>query len=170
MNKKQWGWMLPACVLLLCSILAAGQNTIKNLEYFVDTDPGFGKANAVSITSATVLNNIPVNVDIAGLSNGLHNLYFRSRNDNGWSQTNRWLFIKQQVNAASVNKLEYFLDNAPDPGFGNATDVPITPGTTVSNIGLPVNISGLTDGLHNVYLRSRDNNGRWSTTGRVFFF
>src|SRR5258708_1010705 len=52
---------------------------ITGLEYFIDTDPSFGKANTVSIIPGTDISSGLIPVSITGLSNGTHRIYFRTQ-------------------------------------------------------------------------------------------
>lgn len=153
-------------VLLLISMQVCAQ-TINKVEYFIDTDPGFGNATDVSVTAAANITDLLVPVNISALSKGFHTIYLRSRNDAGnWSLTNRWMFVKDNI-VVNANKFEYFIDT--DPGFGNATDVTVTPGNNISNLAIPVDISALAKGFHTIYLRSKDDIGGWSLTNRWMF-
>lgn len=156
-----------AVLALLFTGMQLSAQIINRVEYFVDTDPGFGNATSVSITAAANITNLPVPVDISGLSKGFHNVYLRSKDDAGkWSLTSRWMFVKENL-AVNANKLEYFIDA--DPGFGNATDIPVTPGNNIANLAIPVDLSALTKGFHIIYLRSKDDAGTWSLTNRWIF-
>lgn len=42
-------------ILLFFFIVGQAQSNITRLEYYIDTDPGFGKANTVSITASTTI-------------------------------------------------------------------------------------------------------------------
>ena len=157
-------WSLTNRWLFVKDVVAANVN---KLEYFIDTDPGFGNGTDVAITAGSNVVNVAIPVNIAALSNGFHNIYLRSKDDAGsWSLTNRWMFVKA-VAAVNVNKLEYFVDT--DPGFGNGTDVTISAGSNVSNVAIPVDISSLSKGFHTIYLRSKDDAGSWSLTNRWLF-
>ena len=61
----------------------------------------------------------------------------------------------------SVIKMEYFIDT--DPGVGQATSmsIPASPDVTFPFI---VNLTGYAIGYHKLYIRTRDNLGRWSLT------
>ncbi len=143
--------------------------TVNKLEYFIDTDPGFGNGTAVTISSAANIPNVFFTVDITGLPNGFHNIYIRSKdNDGNWSITNKWLFFKDIILAANVTRLEYFADT--DPGSGNGTAVTISSGANISNVFWTVDITGLSNGFHNIYIRSKDNAGNWSITNKWLFF
>jgi hypothetical protein len=64
-----------------------------------------------------------------------------------------------QAWTADITRIEYFYDN--DPGLGNGTDLAITAGATVTvtaELSLPLNIS---EGLHHLYVRAMDSDGKW---------
>lgn len=147
----------------------APATTINRLEYFVDTDPGFGSGTSVTITPGANVSDAFFTVDITALTNGAHQLLLRSKDNNGsWSITNRWLFFKDLIPSATINRLEYFVDT--DPGFGNGSTVTISPAANISNTFFTVDVTGLSNGMHTVFLRSKDNNGSWSITNRWLFF
>jgi hypothetical protein len=153
-------------VFLLLSMHLCAQ-TINKVEYFVDTDPGFGNGTDVVITAAANIPDLLIPVDIAALAKGFHNVYLRSKNNAGnWSLTRRWMFVKDNI-AVNTNKFEYFIDT--DPGFGNATDVTVTPGNNIANLAIPVDVTSLSKGFHTIYLRSKDDAGSWSLTNRWLF-
>jgi hypothetical protein len=158
-------WTLTNRWMFVKDIAAVNAN---KFEYFIDTDPGFGSATNVTITPGNNISNLAIPVDISALSKGFHTIYLRSRDDiGGWSLTNRWMFVKD-FTPANVNKAEYFVDT--DPGFGNATNVPVTAGTNIANVAIPIDISSLSMGVHNIYLRTKDINGTWGLTNRWLFF
>ncbi|MEM1405298.1 MAG: T9SS type A sorting domain-containing protein [Bacteroidota bacterium] len=56
------------------------------LEYFIDTDPGYGNGIEVSITPATRIEDIMLTLDVSSLSEETHVLQVRARDANGvWS-------------------------------------------------------------------------------------
>jgi len=63
----------------------------------------------------------------------------------------------------SVIKMEYFVDT--DPGVGNATSMNI-PASADVTFPFTVNLTGYSVGYHKLYIRTRDNLGRWSLTAR----
>jgi hypothetical protein len=103
---------------------------IEEIEYFVDTDPGFGSGQAITITpGATVSTNFLVN--ISALSTGVHILNVRAKDDNGsWSMIHSLPFYVVATVSANITTLEYFFDS--DPGFGNGTSATITPGASIN--------------------------------------
>ncbi len=153
----------------------SNSNTLPNLttvEYYIDTDPGYGSATNVSIGAGTDFANLTVNIDPATLASGVHLVGIRAKDANGaWSLDNKWLFVKpsHQDSAAVPNLkvVEYYFDT--DPGYGNGVPVAINNVTNISNYSMPVNISGLTAGNHNLFIRSKDVNNAWSLDN-VFAF
>lgn len=63
---------------------AAPLSNIAALEYFIDTDPGFGNGTPVSINQSANIANLNVNVAVGALTMGKHTVYIRSR-QNPWS-------------------------------------------------------------------------------------
>lgn len=64
--------------------------------------------------------------------------------------------------ALQVTAAEYFIDT--DPGAGNGTAIALTPGVNISNLSASVNVTGLSNGVHRLYIRTRNAEGRWSLT------
>jgi len=145
---------------------------VNKAEYFIDTDPGFGAATDIPVTAGTDVSGVAVAVSLSSLGAGFHQLGLRSRDASGaWSLTNRRSFYYEPAASgalANINKVEYFIDT--DPGFGSATDVPVTAGTDVSGVAVAVSLSSLSAGFHQLGLRSRDANGAWSLTNRRSFY
>ncbi len=159
-----WCWFMQA----------TAQPNINAAEYFIDTDPGFNKATSIPITtpSANITDNT-FSVAIGSLTTGVHTLYLRSRSATGrWSITNRFVFYKPSLASATapanIVKAEYFFDT--DPGFGNGTNIPVTAGADVADVSFTANIDALSVGVHTLYLRSKDANGRWSITNKQVLY
>ncbi|MET0463290.1 MAG: CARDB domain-containing protein [Chitinophagaceae bacterium] len=155
--------------------LPAAQN-LASAEYFIDTDPGAGNGTVVSITPVTDLSNITVAINTAGLAVGTHRLYLRSRSNEGhWSLTHvRDFIVDSEIGypsappaAQNVVAAEYFIDT--DPGHGNGTAVILNQGVDVQDIPVSVNTAGLSSGTHQLYLRTRNQEGRWSITQHASF-
>lgn len=133
---------------------------ISLVEYFLDTDPGYGKglkANLPTDGKSTFV------ADLKDVSDGFHTLYVRARDSyNNWGHTVAHPFLK--VNAltdkATVTKVEYFIDT--DPGYdkGVAGDLPGENG----QVSITAGLEGLTDGFHTFYIRAKDSFGSWGQT------
>ena len=150
--------------------LVSAQNIIA-AEYFIDTDPGFGNATPIPVTAGLDLNNIPALVSTTGLSNGVHRLCIRSKNNEGhWAVSAiKEFIINFDFNypaspsiPQNITGAEYFIDT--DPGFGNATTITITAALDINNVAALINTTGLSNGTHRLYLRTKNNEGYWSGT------
>ncbi|HRO41335.1 MAG TPA: T9SS type A sorting domain-containing protein [Flavipsychrobacter sp.] len=141
-------------------------SNISHAEYFIDTDPGFGNGTAITLSSATNISSLLINVNVASINTGLHTLYIRTKDANGWSVVANMPFAKVQNpfgnpnSITNITKLEYFFDS--DPGFGNGTDVPVSANTNISGFTFNANVTALSQGLHTLYLRSKDAQGKWT--------
>ena len=164
--------LVVCCAALLTMYNSYAQPNISRIEYYIDSDPGFGKATSISFTAGTNISNASFNIDPASLSAGFHILGIRSKNANGgWSFDNKWLFAKPYPSGGTttpfLKKVEYYLDK--DPGFGKATDLPFTHGTNLSNLTINIDPATLTTGFHILGVRSLDSTGKWSLDNKWFF-
>jgi hypothetical protein len=156
------------CIIaILCVICSINAQNITKIEYYIDTDPGFGVATDVPITAATPINNLNVTVPMTGLIDGFHQFFARAKDVSGaWSMVSSHQFLKVTPTnppaaiTPNITKVEYYIDT--DPGFGVATDVPISAGTPINNLNINLPMSGLTDGFHQFFARAKDANGIWS--------
>jgi Secretion system C-terminal sorting domain len=64
---------------------------ISRIEYFVDTDPGFGNGTVISATPNADISIPSASIDLNSLASGEHVFYIRSLS-NGWSLTNISVF------------------------------------------------------------------------------
>ena len=150
--------------------------SINKMEYFIDTDPGFGNGVNIPVTANTdvIVTNFIANVN--GPANGIHRIYTRSKNINGrWSLTNVQNFYIVNLSTtfpsnaapANISRLEYFVDT--DPGFGNATNIPIANALDVAVNNYAVTVGNLSTGIHRLYVRSKTINGKWAITNLQLF-
>ncbi len=154
---------------------AAGVQNINRAEYFIDTDPGFGLATPITITPGIDVTNVAASINTAGLSNGVHKLLLRTQSADGkWSLTAIKEFLVDYdpaypaaTTAQNIIRAEYFIDA--DPGFGSGTPIAVTPAADIANVAALVNTSGLSIGVHRVYLRTKSGEGPWSLTAQKDF-
>ncbi|MCF8298580.1 MAG: hypothetical protein K9J13_13615, partial [Saprospiraceae bacterium] len=60
---------------------------INAVEYFIDTDPGYGNGTSVNLAPDSIINQA-FTINLNGINPGIHTLFFRALDDNGiWSQT-----------------------------------------------------------------------------------
>ena len=127
----------------------------QKMEYFFDTDPGYGKANRMKVSIGD--NELTLNID--ELSVGAHIMYVRSQDSKGrWSPTvSRSLYVQPYQ---GFWRLEYFFDEN-DPGQGKAIQLP-RPKFTVGELLASLSTKGLLLGTHMLNLRGQRQDGSWS--------
>ncbi len=83
----RWGSVVNR-VFLIAELPSSTESEIQQVEYFIDTDPGFGLGTQVSLPSAGNDMTINFSVSLSGLSDGDHVLYIRAKN-----ALNKWGMI-----------------------------------------------------------------------------
>lgn len=144
------------------SVHAFAQTNIDEMEYFFDSDPGFGNGIAIAISTGPS-HNVDLNINTSGLTAGFHTLVIRAKHQSGsWGVGEyKVVYVASESVAATnnIDEMEYYFDT--DPGQGNGT--PITVPTAPSlNISPLLATSSLAAGFHVLHLRTRDVNGNWS--------
>ncbi len=142
---------------------------IMKIEYFFDTDPGYGNGIPLDFAQGseiTIDEAIPVN----SLDEGIHIFYIRVCDEEGkWSQTLNRIFLKTQLqseNLYNITRVEYFFDT--DPGTGNGTAAEFTLNNEIA-IDNNWSVNSLNDGVHMLYVRAIDEFGQWSQTFHRLF-
>jgi hypothetical protein len=146
-------------ISLIMSYLGLFAQNINRVEWFIDEDPGFGEGKEVTLTPSASLANLSFNVPLGEVSNGFHTLYVRGRDaNNNWSVVNYRVFVKESVpTALNINKLEYFIDNE-----DKIETVAITPSAKLTDFAFTVDLGGVSEGFHTLYVRGRDANNNQS--------
>ncbi len=171
-NRKPGRYLVLNLIiaLIFSQFIGIAQN-ISKVEYYFDTDPGFGLGVDVPLTASPDITDLNFNVDISSLSQGFHTLFARAKDATGvWSATHNKPFYKYVANAlpTDITRIEYFFDT--DPGFGNGTSIPITPGTHINNLNHTISIGSLSNGFHTLTVRAKNEDGTWSTAHGTSFY
>ncbi|MCX6269844.1 MAG: dockerin type I domain-containing protein [Bacteroidetes bacterium] len=170
--KDNYGrWSLTHKRAFLNESIVIGNPKVQGLEYFIDTDPGFGQGQPIPVTPAVNLTSVNHVIDISQLNTGFHKLFIRARDDKGcWSLTQFRNFLKQLVPVSNnkVAEAEYFIDS--DPGFGNGNQVDISPDTSQAELSFIVDLTNVPDGFHKLFVRTRDDENHWSHTKFQAFY
>ncbi len=168
-TKCRWLFVL---VYLLVAINVQSQTNITKVEYFFDTDPGFGLANNIPVSAATDISDELYNVDITNISNGFHKFFIRSQDANGiWSVTTCTSVFRTNSggsNNPKIAKAEYFFDT--DPGFELGSSIPLTAANDIADVILNIDLSAISAGFHSFFIRTQDANGAWSITNNQSIF
>jgi len=177
--KFRKGTLIAA--LLTCVLAQRTEaQTISGAEYFIDQDPGAGKATAMVAVDGLYngkTETAQTIVDTSGLSVGSHTLGVRFRTSAGhWGYTRRtWFYVSGQP---TLKGAEWFMDTDPGPGKGHPISSPrdgIWDGpqeeVDVNNIdvsSLKVNSAADPNG-HTVFVRFLDSDGNWGSPRRAVF-
>ena len=152
-------------ISVLCfSCLVHGQ-TLKQAEYFIDKDKGFGKNNKLNLISSAD-SSYQFNINLSGISIGQHKLYIRTKDNKGkWSETVRGnIDVVISSSLTIITAGEYFFDV--DPGYGKADKIVISDKDTVTLQNFTAAVSNLKEGFHKLYIRIKDNENSWGITLR----
>ena len=147
-------------LILVCSCFLHAQNNINRYEYWFDN--GYAQRVQTNISPVNALNlnqNIPANT----LAGGLNTFNIRFRDDSmRYSAVTTQFFIKLPTSGFPNKQIvayEYWFDN-------NNTQKVLQTVTSQSSLQLTTNLStsSLSNGLHNINIRFKDNAGIWSST------
>jgi len=166
------GMLLTFALLVIWQWNLSAQN-ITGLEYYFNSDPGFGNGQQVLTGSPVqVLSQFNFNIDVSALNEGFHHLFIRVKDDQQrWSHTHNRMLLKDVFTAppgVEVAYAEYYFDT--DPGFGNGTQLPFSPAGELASGNFSIDISALPLGFHTLYIRGKDDQGKWSHTHHRLFF
>jgi len=148
--------------------LQEGSGTsINKAEYFLDTDPGLGNGNPLTIIGGSTV-TIATDIDLSGIAAGFHVIGLRFKDENGkWGfnkcqsffaiQNNSWAG-QQEGSGTRITKAEYFIDV--DPGLSNGISFVISSGNSIS-VSTDLTLNTISLGQHIICVRFEDENGKW---------
>jgi PKD repeat protein len=150
-------WSVPEVYHLF---VQPANQSLTAMEYFFDTDPGFGNGTKTVFTPAESI-NLTQTIDFpATLAGGLHSLFVRTQNEKVTWSIPEVYHIFVQPGSHKLVSMEYFFDT--DPGFGKGVKTIFTPADNIiqaQNIIFPDTLAG---GLHSLYIRTQNEQGTWS--------
>lgn len=80
-----------------------------------------------------------------------------------------FIWSNSMVAQPNIVKAEYFIDN--DPGFGLAVNIhPLAPATHLNELSFSANVNNIEVGLHQLFVRVQNANGKWSISNRTLFY
>ena len=160
----KYKYILLLVLFFISNIIFAQLPDIVQLEYYFDTDPGFGNGTSVSISSDSII-DIDFNADLSAIAIGYHNLFVRVKDANHkWSHVYKQGVYKAGTPTAIVplpdlTQMEYYFDT--DPGFGNGFQIPFTADSLIS-VDFDADLSSVDVGYHKLFVRTKDENDKWS--------
>ena len=161
-------------LLLCCCFTVFGfSQSITDIEYFYNTDPGIGNATQITANANTGNLTQTLSLPVPIALSGFNTLYVRTKDDaNVWSlYDHRTFYIVEDilVGATNIAAAEYFINT--DPGFGNADPIAINAntGNVTQTLSLPINDTNLI-GFNTLYIRTQDDLGVWSLYEHKIFY
>lgn len=140
---------------------------IIGFEYFMNSDPGIGKASLLTVEQNNSVEGA-FTIPLAAMDLGFHRLGVRSKDINGnFSHTLHHSFYIIPATSSQLAGVEYFIDN--DPGQGNGTNIPIDLDEG-GDLRYVIPLSGLPEGVYLLGIRTKNSIGVWSQTQQHFFF
>ena len=170
-------WLWALCTMMSINISAQITQQVSAIQYFYNTDPGVGVAGNGGVLSVTPTADLTQTLALllpGSLGNGINQLYVRVKDEYGrWSIAERRMFYITQLASGTrnISTYQWYVDSDPGTGIaGTGAVVPISPVASFNStiaIALP---SDLSKGLHYLYVRVKDDAGRWSLAERRMFY
>lgn len=154
--------LLPITGLLAQNIVAA--------EYYIDNDEGFGQNTPIPLDEAGSEVTQSFDVDLTEISIGSHTLKIRVKDDLGhWSLATSRSFLVVEVipEEESILTAEYFIDE--DAGFGNNQPIALSSVGDDVTVTFTVDLTTYEPGIHFLYARTMNVEGRWSIVSHMPF-
>ncbi len=157
-------WSLPEKRLVFVDEAGAATTVaVDDLEYFFDSDPGYGNGDTLTVSSAAVVVDVVEGISTASLSNGFHVLFLRAKTDGGsWGLAEPRLVYVDPSSGASpvlVDDIEYFFDV--DPGYGNGDTLTVASPMNIVDAIEGISTASLSQGFHILYVRPKSVEGLW---------
>ena len=145
--------------LFMFAVTAINAQTVNNVEYFLDGDPGYGLTQR--ITNIRIGEN-SLTFDISEAEAGAHVLYARAQDSQGrWSTTmSRPIYIERNPD---IVRVEYFFDdNDPGKGKAHAMAIPNVRYKGRLDFTTQLDITGLALGEHTLTVRAVNRFDKWT--------
>ncbi|MGB1307952.1 MAG: T9SS type A sorting domain-containing protein [Oceanihabitans sp.] len=146
-----------------CVGFTIAQSDIASMEYYIDTDPGFGNGTLIDINPDAETIDQSFSISTSGLSVGTHRLFIRAINTNGdtsiYEHRTFRIAPPAETNTSDIVEAEYFFNQ--DPGVGLATAIDLTDAETIDE-ALSVSTTSLPIGTHRLFVRVKNSANEWS--------
>jgi len=160
-SSDSWSIVESRSFYISPSNLTTQTNIIK-IEYFINTDPGYGNGVSLSLTAGTMIDMSTI-ITTSSLAAGHHVLYIRAQDSDAvWGEQESRSFYIDQFAAGKIAGIEYFFDT--DPGYGSGNNLAILPVKDSIDSVINVPTVPLTAGTHMLGLRVLSDNGAYGIT------
>lgn len=143
-------WSLPTFQSFIVTKVETSLPNIIAAEYFIDEDKGFGQNTVIDVNGAATMDTISFNVNLEGISPGIHLLHVRAKDaNNHWSLvTQRAIVVDPNLELANIVALKYYyydVEASQLAGDAEYTYTLPTPATMVDT-DFPATVAPLTNG------------------------
>lgn len=147
-------------LVVLCITPNVVQGQIQTIQYWFDTNFAERKTESVTPNQTIRISNLDVN----GLSAGIHHAHIRAKDNNSWSIVHSQMFYKLEASDSGVemSSYEYWVDD----DFSKKQTGSLS--GQVANIG-ELNVKSYAEGIHMLNIRTKDKLGRYSTVHSQMF-
>ena len=157
---RRWMWLVFIFIISHLSFSASAQVRV---EYFFDSDPGFGKATKVG-AAVDDDGNLVFDAPTDTLKSGYHLMGVRGyqiKKDTTRYSPTVWhqFLVTRPEDEGRFTRLEYFWDE--DPGYGKGTSISFTTIDEVEIDDLDISTKELSVGTHTLFIRAFGGAG-WS--------
>lgn len=156
---------------------------IQQLEYFIDTDPGFGNGTPLSFPAGPELVSMSFDIPLNNLSEGVHHIYIRGK-QNPWSMTAvtsfqvgavlpvTWLYVRGELRsgdaiidwatASEENTDRFIVEHSRDGSVYTEIGTVAAAGNSTSGRSYKYTHSKPGPGMHYYRIRQVDIDGKFS--------
>lgn len=156
---KRWFLLIISSGLLLTA--QADDRQLSKLQYWFDDN----QSAMVEQTLRGTKQTIDQAIDVSGLREGMHNLYYRIGDDVGqWSPLHVWTFFVASIRnlgEKEITAAEYWIDQ----NIVDRKTVEVSDGIWQQAL----NVSNLSEGIHTLNYRFVDNYGDYSAVSQTMF-
>lgn len=148
-------------ILLLHQLVWSQSNTITSYQYWVDND--FSNQQSVGISPISEL-HLQTDLDLSSTEQGFHTFHIRFQdNNNKYSSILSQLFFSKSLDN-KITEYEYWFDS----NYSAKVNVTVSPVVSLQLIA-DFDCATLTNGMHLLHLRFKDDGGKWSSVTSKFF-
>lgn len=166
--------VLFAFLAIPAILLFAQDPTISDAEYAIDSDPGAGSATGTQPNDGAfdeTTESVQITIPTDNLSVGTHMVYVRMKNSEGdWGVRKAGIFVVEPPSERTIASGEYFLDDDPGRGEGNAISaIDGSFDESSESIETSIQSNDLSLGNHVFVIRMQDSEGNWGPKRSVGF-
>ena len=147
--------------------IASGM-AVDTCVYWFDSD--YTNKKTIQLQRTNNFDAISQQITTTGLTSGLHQFNFWLKMNNAhWSPVQSSMFLKLGNTNNSQSQIvayEYWIDNE----YTNKKTIQVTPAVNFSLNGQMLDLSNVTNGIHQINFRVNTNTNYWSNTSSEMFF